>query len=760
MNDAPTGKVTILGQTWSSQTLSVDTSTLKDADGLPAAGEFAYQWYADGEAINDANAQTLVLTDDFIGESISVEVSYLDGGDTEERVVSEETVQILPKDSPTDGTLNIVGLSRQGQVLLAQEALYDDDGIGDGPIQLQWLADGAAIAGQTTDALVLTQALVGKKISVNATYTDGHGNVDSFTSSATSSVANINDAPTGSVTINGVAKQGLVLTASNTLADLDGMGLVSYQWKANGVNITGATTSTYKLTQYQVGQKITVAATYTDNFGAVESKTSLSTAAVVTAYSVAASSSSVNEGSALTFTATTSAVTDLPAGGKITYTLGGVTAADVEGGLLTGTATVDGTGKAVFLVKMAADYLTEGTETLTANVFGASVKVTVSDASTAASSTNWSLLSNGGALTFNPNTDRLVINNNALSAKDFYLTWSATTAVTLVGGGKSVTLNTDIKSLTSTNLVFSDGSSLLVGDNTTLVASDDGPNTLAGTAGNDKLYGLGGADTFLVGAGTDSITDLGNGGADILVVASGAVANATINAAWTATASTSNSGVANISTSGLAVNLAAVTGGASGFNVTYAGVATTLTGSAWADSLTGGVGNDTLNGGAGNDTLNGGAGNDSMTGGLGMDRFVIASGDSGRTTGWDVITDYLKAAAGSGDLIDYTSSLVVGGSTSAATTAQASINASTGVATFATGTGTTLADAVAKIDARFVAATDSAGEFSFFKVNNAGDYYLYVSDGTTATTDVVVQLVGVTTIGGISLSNGDLTITS
>ena len=203
-----------------------------------------------------------------------------------------------------------------------------------------------------------------------------------------------------------------------------------------------------------------------------------------------------------------------------------------------------------------------------------------------------------------------------------------------------------------------------------------------------------------------------------------------------------------------------MTGGASGFNVTNAGVATTLTGSAWADSLTGGVGNDTLNGGAGNDTLNGGAGNDSMTGGLGMDRFVIASGDSGRTTGWDVITDYLKAAAGSGDLIDYTSSLVVGGSTSAATTAQASINASTGVATFATGTGTTLADAVAKIDARFVAATDSAGEFSFFKVNNAGDYYLYVSDGTTATTDVVVQLVGVTTIGGISLSNGDLTITS
>jgi hypothetical protein len=38
--------------------------------------------------------------------------------------------------------------------------------------------------------------------------------------------------------------------------------------------------------------------------------------------------------------------------------------------------------------------------------------------------------------------------------------------------------------------------------------------------------------------------------------------------------------------------------------------------------------------------------------------------------------------------------------------------------------------------------------------------YLYVSDGSVATTDVVVQLVGVTTVAGINLTGGDLTITS
>jgi hypothetical protein len=381
VNDAPTGKVTIVGEPWLLQTLSVDTSTLKDADGLPDASELAYQWYADGLAINDANAKTLMLSDDFVGASISVEVSYLDAGDTEELVVSEETAPVLAKDSPTEGTLSIVGLARQGQLLQVQQALSDDDGMGDGPVVLQWLADGQPLIGQTGDVLLLTQAMVNKKISVVATYTDGHGNVGGMTSPQTVAVANVNDAPTGGVTVVGAAKQGVLLKAAHTLADVDGMGDVRYQWKANGVNISGATDQTFTLKQTQVGQKITVAATYTDKFGTVESKSSLSTAAVVTAYSLAASSSSVNEGSTVTFTATTTALSDLPTSGKINYTLTGISASDVEGGALSGTAVIDTQGKAVFTVKLTADLQTEGSETLTANVFGATTKVTVNDVS-------------------------------------------------------------------------------------------------------------------------------------------------------------------------------------------------------------------------------------------------------------------------------------------------------------------------------------------------------------------------------------------
>ena len=75
-------------------------------------------------------------------------------------------------------------------------------------------------------------------------------------SSATSAVANVNDDPTGSVTISGTATQGETLTASNTLADADGLGTITYTWS------NSATGSSITLGQGDVGNTITVTASY------------------------------------------------------------------------------------------------------------------------------------------------------------------------------------------------------------------------------------------------------------------------------------------------------------------------------------------------------------------------------------------------------------------------------------------------------------------------------------------------------------------
>ena len=91
-------------------------------------------------------------------------------------------------------------------------------------------------------------------------------------------VANTNDAPTGNVGITGTPTTGQVLTASNDIADVDGMGEITYTW-SNGAN-TLATGTTYILTDLDVGKTITAIANYTDVDGYVESVASNATLAI------------------------------------------------------------------------------------------------------------------------------------------------------------------------------------------------------------------------------------------------------------------------------------------------------------------------------------------------------------------------------------------------------------------------------------------------------------------------------------------------
>ena len=163
-------------------------------------------------------------------------------------------------------------------MLTASNTLADADGLG--AISYQWQRDGVNVAGATGATYTLGDADVGHTIDVVASYTDGHGTLESVASAATAAVTNVNDAPTGTVTISGTAQEDQVLTASNTLADADGLGAISYQWQRDGVNVAGATGATYTLGDADVGHTIDVVASYTDGHGTLESVASAATAAV------------------------------------------------------------------------------------------------------------------------------------------------------------------------------------------------------------------------------------------------------------------------------------------------------------------------------------------------------------------------------------------------------------------------------------------------------------------------------------------------
>ena len=172
----------------------------------------------------------------------------------------------------------ILGILKEEETLSLDTTLPNTDGLSE--LSYQWYAGEIALEGETSLTLILDQQHVGKDISVSVGYSDDLGNEASFVVSATSSVENVNDAPTGTITITGTATQGETLTAENTLSDLDGLGDLSYQWYAGENAIEGATSSTLVLGQSLVGEAIKVEVAYTDGYGTDESVTSAATSQI------------------------------------------------------------------------------------------------------------------------------------------------------------------------------------------------------------------------------------------------------------------------------------------------------------------------------------------------------------------------------------------------------------------------------------------------------------------------------------------------
>ena len=89
--------------------------------------------------------------------------------------------------------------------------------------------------------------------------------------------AKVNNPATGLPTISGTTKVGETLTAETSgISDADGLTNVefSYQWLADDADISGATDSTYTLTDAEAGKAIKVRTTFTDDADNEESLTS------------------------------------------------------------------------------------------------------------------------------------------------------------------------------------------------------------------------------------------------------------------------------------------------------------------------------------------------------------------------------------------------------------------------------------------------------------------------------------------------------
>ena len=304
-NSAATGAPTISGSPVVGQTLTADTSGIADADGLDDV-TYSYQWIAnDGTAdseIDGATGSSFFVLAAYEDQTLKLRVSFTDDDGNDESLTSAATeavtlsAQAQQSNNEATGAPTISGTAQVGQSLTAATSgISDDDGLDNVSYSYQWIrndgTDDSDISGATSSTYILTKDDQGKTVKVQVTFIDDEGNDESLTSAATGTVAaRANSSATGAPTITGTAQVGETLTVNTSgIADDDGLDDVtySYQWIRNDgtddSDISGATSSTYTLTDDDEGETIKVKVSFSDDEDNDESLTSAATGTVAAA---------------------------------------------------------------------------------------------------------------------------------------------------------------------------------------------------------------------------------------------------------------------------------------------------------------------------------------------------------------------------------------------------------------------------------------------------------------------------------------------
>ena len=224
---------TIAAQPQSANTL--DGSTALVSVSVTGTGPFGYQWRRNGTAISGATASTYItptLTLADTGVVYSVVVTNGAGNVTS----SNATIMVNPQ------PVALTAQPASAAVTAGQTASFSAAATGSAPISYQWRRNGVAIAGATSASYTTPASAVADSGALFTVLVSNAAN--SVTSNAaTLSVTTAAVAPTiATAPANVTVSEGQTASFSVSAA---GTAPLSYQWRRNAVDITGATAASY-----------------------------------------------------------------------------------------------------------------------------------------------------------------------------------------------------------------------------------------------------------------------------------------------------------------------------------------------------------------------------------------------------------------------------------------------------------------------------------------------------------------------------------
>lgn len=220
----------------------------------PMATNLSYQWLADGQNIESAASNSVVLTPTMQGKKISVEVTGTRDGYATKKITSAQTSAVAAALLSGPSAVAVSGTFTVGESLTADAGTWTPT---PGGIAYQWLRAGQPISGAVSADYLLTSDDANKIVTVQATITKDGYREETIRSIAADPVAPASFAAATPV-ITGEAVLG------NTLSVTEGSwspkpSSSSIQWLRNGAAIDGANGGDYVLTVADVGKAISVA---------------------------------------------------------------------------------------------------------------------------------------------------------------------------------------------------------------------------------------------------------------------------------------------------------------------------------------------------------------------------------------------------------------------------------------------------------------------------------------------------------------------